>query len=524
MVSTILDNTYELCEIINRSSKEKLFAYKEVVDTFINVLREQEEDLIKKVIEIFSKSKSDKNSYAYIFLQSIIINITLDEKELVDLEEYVIENEELDAGTKHFLFYQIKSLMFCNKKLTTENTVLLKWKLFEQIVGLYKRLIHTELKYIPRNERNHSIVLVVTEQFLTTEHGPTKTALDRCKTLINKMKKEVVLIDTAEYGNFYSNCPFYNALYGTYIQQNSELQEVEWKDVTVPYVQCENNMPNPESIEALLETVYTLKPEHIVMIGGNSIFANLADEIIPVLAVGLSPSAMENTMVSYQTLSRKLSDEDIRILHAMGKSEDSVIYSVFTSGLKEQTEHITRKELGIEEKCFVMAVIGARLDAEVTESFCDMLEEVLEDGMQVVFIGRFEKYYEINEKKYPNLKKYSKYLGFCSDILSRLECCDLYVNPIRSGGGTSSVEALYKGIPVVTTEYGDVATNVGEAFWVKDYEEMKLRIKQYRYDIDYYHRQSKYALEKVKGLLDTDGEFVRIISEMEYRELRRISF
>lgn len=332
------------------------------------------------------------------------------------------------------------------------------------------------------------------------------------------MKKEVVLINTAEFGSFYNICPFYESMYGGYMQQYIDLQEVTWKDVTVPYIQCEDNMPNPEVIDVLLETVYSLKPEYIVMIGSDSIFGNLADEIIPVLSVGLSPSEMGNAMVSYQTMSRKLNDEDIRILHAMGKSEDSIIQSVFTSGLKVQTEYVTRAELGIAEKNFVMAVIGARLDVEVTDSFCDMLEDVLEEGMQVVFIGRFHQYYKINWKRYPKLKQYSKYLGFCQDILSRLECCDLYVNPIRSGGGTSGVEALYKGLPVVTTEYGDVATNVGEAFWVKDYEEMKLRIRQYRDDADYYHKQSQWALEKAKELLDTDGEFVKIISEMERRE------
>lgn len=94
----------------------------------------------------------------------------------------------------------------------------------------------------------------------------------------------------------------------------------------------------------------------------------------------------------------------------------------------------------------------------------------------------------------------------------------MYINPIRSGGGTSSVEALYKGVPVVTTEYGDVATNVGETFWVKDYEEMKQTIRKYSDDRDYYQKQSRYALQRVKKLLDTDGEFVKIISEMERRE------
>lgn len=61
-------------------------------------------------------------------------------------------------------------------------------------------------------------------------------------------------------------------------------------------------------------------------------------------------------------------------------------------------------------------------------------------------------------------------------------------------------------------------TNVGEAFWVEDYKEMKNVIKRYYSDSEFYQKQSEYALQRVKRLLDTDGEFVKIISEMERRE------
>lgn len=518
MEEIILNDACQVCQIINNMPLVQLSQCQDVINAYIEELKEQPNFLVEKVVAILKENRKYEKVEAFIYLSSIIINLTLDAEELVTLEEYVIQNKNLDAGEKHFLFYQIKSLMFCNKNLTTEKTILLKWKLFHQIVQMYKMLISTELKYIPYEERNHDFVLVITEQFLIMEHGPTKTALDRCRTLIRKEKKQVLLINSAEYGKFYKNCLFYNSLYGNYMQDNMDLTEIDWKDVKVPYVQCDNGMPDPEILDMLLEMVYQLKPKYIVMIGGNSVFANLADNIVPVLAVGLSPSAMETTMVSYQTLTRKLDEQDIRVLHEMGKSEDSIIQSVFTSGLKEQTEHITREQLGIPQDAFVLAVVGARLDVEVTENFCEMLESVLNEKIVVAFLGEYNEYYKINKEKYPKLKKYSYYLGFCADILAYLECCDLYVNPIRSGGGTSSVESLYKGVPVVTTEYGDVPTNVGEAFWVKDYEEMKKVIKRYYSDSEFYQKQSEYALQRVKRLLDTDGEFVKIISEMERRE------
>jgi hypothetical protein len=518
MEKTIIDGAYQVCQIVNNVQEKQLYKYEEIINAYVRMLDEQADHIVQKVVDILKENRKKENVKAYIYLSSVIINITLASEDLITLEKYIVENTGINVGEKFFLFYQIKSLMFCNKSLVTEQTLLLRWQLYRQVMQIYSELINIELSYIPAEKRNHNLVFVVTEQFLITEHGPTKTALDRCRTLITKLNKKVILINTAEFGEFHNRCMFYNCKYGNYIYENLDLKQIEWKNVKIPFVQCDNDMPTIETLDILLKIVYRLKPEYIVMIGGNSIFANLADNIVPVLAVGLSPSAMETTMVSYQTLTRKLDEQDIRVLHEMGKSEDSIIQSVFTSGLKEQTEHITRQQLGIPQDAFVLAVVGARLDVEVTNSFCDMLESVLNEKIVVAFLGEYNEYCKINKEKYPKLKKYSYYLGFCTDILAYLECCDLYVNPIRSGGGTSSVESLYKGVPVVTTEYGDVPTNVGEEFWVKDYEEMKKVIKRYYSDSEFYQKQSEYALQRVKRLLDTDGEFVKIISEMERRE------
>lgn len=67
--------------------------------------------------------------------------------------------------------------------------------------------------------------------------------------------------------------------------------------------------------------------------------------------------------------------------------------------------------------------------------------------------------------KFPMLKGKIKNMGYCDDALSRICLSDLYVNSIRKGGATSAVEALSVGVPVLTTNYGDVAGTVGEDFY-----------------------------------------------------------
>ena len=80
------------------------------------------------------------------------------------------------------------------------------------------------------------------------------------------------------------------------------------------------------------------------------------------------------------------------------------------------------------------------------------------------------------------------------------------------------MEALSKGIPVVTTEFGDVYTNAGEEFVVEDYEEMLQTILRYVEDKEFYEEMSKKARARVNILLDTEGQFVNLYNEAIRRE------
>lgn len=121
----------------------------------------------------------------------------------------------------------------------------------------------------------------------------------------------------------------------------------------------------------------------------------------------------------------------------------------------------------------------------------------------------------IDEKlqRHPILKEKIIYTGIVKDILSVIEHFDLYVNPIRRGGGTSAIEAMYKKIPAVTVDYGDVAEIVGDHFCCQDYDEMASIIREYITNKKFYEAQVKLAGELVDEYLDSSKEFGRIMKE-----------
>jgi glycosyltransferase involved in cell wall biosynthesis len=137
-----------------------------------------------------------------------------------------------------------------------------------------------------------------------------------------------------------------------------------------------------------------------------------------------------------------------------------------------------------------------------------------EKDIFIAFVGKFEKYDSLVEK-YGQLKKNSLFLGIQDDTLSINECCDAYLNPKRVGGGTSGAEALYKGVPVVSFDFGDVGNAVGPDFHVADYDEMYERIIRYAEDKEYYAQMSRKAKERAELLTDSKAEFVRVIQKIE---------
>ena len=475
-------------------------------------------DVLEKIVSMIKVEIPLDYPYSAVWWYSVLMGMDKDADTFWEFIRYVKENREsFSVNTQYFLFYQLSSLLFRFKELDGKSKEEL-WVFYREIVDEFSRYINPSLlEPIPVKERNKDMVVVITEQFIGIQHGPTKTALDRCKTLIEKMGKKVLLINSAEVLSLVGKIPFWGTMQGIYSYEKLNETYQEWKGISVPYFQCDNNMPNFSDVETILQTIRNLAPERIITIGKGGILGNLAARMVPALTIGLCPSDLEYTCAKYQTLGRKLNNIDIDILSHMGYTKEHVIEGVFAYNLKEQTEHITRGELGIPENSFLIAVIGARLDCEVTDEFMKMLEDILEENMRIVFIGNFEHYDEY-VASYPKLKTQSKYLGFCNDILSRTEICDLYVNPLRKGGGGSAVESMIKGVPVVSVNYGDVAVNAGEDFCVNDYSDMKEMILKYSNNKSFYDIMSNKAKERANVLLDADLELVRIIQEMDKRE------
>lgn len=459
--------------------------------------------------------------YTEIWLYSFMIQIHKS-KDLV--KRFIISvNDSLGLSwqQKVFVYWQIHHYLFITPEVSDEETLLLDWKYMEETYNVIKKDFGLPPTRIHGSDLNDDYAVVIIEQFLAAQHGPTKTVLDRCSVLQSEFNKKVILINTAECMSSTGILPFYNYRVGGYNEAFLSDETVEWKGETISFYQCNRNMPDFLEIRQLLNMILNIKPSIVVLVGGPSILASLVNEYIPVFSVGLTQSGIVPSMASFMAVEERLLDKCGSIVEKMGRDKNCLIPGRFTFSLKPQTESHTREEFGIKEDEYAIAVIGTRLDEEITDSFMEMFEHIVFDKMRILIMGHCTRMDEIL-RKHPSVSDYIQYLGQCNDILSMLELCDIYVNPHRSGGATSAVEAMFKGKPVLTTDFGDVRGVVDEEFSYTSYEEMEKAIIDLYSNKDLYEKQSEHAKKLAEIDMDSPTEFKKMLKVYDERKLSKI--
>ena len=472
--------------------------------------------LITKVKECMVTEKPFIKTFYY-YLFSFAFRATRSIEMYKEFLRSCMNDTSLTKENRFFLYNQCVRINFLEADLVDNEIRALMDELYTNVLGLFLSEVQEDLCYISKEDRNKDLVVVLSTQVLNVGHAPTKTLIDRCAVLERVLHKNVFIINTAEFVSLYGMVHFFQTFQPTYIEQYSNMSTLPIANYEFSYFQCPNQMPQVPIIREIIDVIKSEKPYFILTIGGNSIVSDICSKIVPTITIGTVFSGRAVTRGQFQTIGRRINDYDREWLSCNGYDEEHIIESLFTFVFKEQQHTYTREHLGFPKDRFVVALIGARLGDEVDDTCTKLLLRLIEKGAFITFVGCFDAY-EQYIKKYPLMANNSNYLGFQDDVLAVLENCDLYINPKRNGGGSSAAEALYKGVSVVSMNYGDVAVAVGPEFSVSDWDEMYEKCVQYMDDKDYYEKMSQKAKERAVLLTDSDTAFVKIIEEAEKRK------
>ena len=422
------------------------------------------------------------------YFRSMLMKLEKDVKNTNEYLEFCLDNFSDNEERAYYIWNQIKRECFTKKIESDGRTYELMAELYKKAFLICRHKVERCYSNISYNERKKDVVVVMSIQFLGKNHAPTKTVMERCKSLID-IGKKVYFINTTEQYRLYGFVPYFNSTKGKVIDSYYELEEIDMKGEKVGFHQINNNSTLVEKFHEVAKIIREIKPEYIMSIGTGSILADLCSYIVPCAEMSLVFSTIPCTQNCIPILGRRMTTKE--------KEEQNrdIIESRFTFELKSQKHQFTRRQFEIPEDSFVLVIVGIRLDSDITDGLLGILEKLSKNGIYTVFAGVYNNYSKM-VKIYPSLGENSKFIGYCEDILALMDICDLYVNPDRVGGGYSVIEAFYKGKPGVYLKKGDVYTAGGEEFAVDSFDKMYDIILEYKNNMEFYKCQSEKAKKR----------------------------
>lgn len=415
---------------------------------------------------------------------------------------------------KYYVMCQIQMEIVRFSNLDTKETQelmnLIYQDIFHELVEKYQDRLHP----IPKEDRNKTKVIVMTDQFLKEQHAPTHSALERSFYLQKDGGKQIKIVNTLGISSTKGEILWWKYYIGSEFKDYNEWTHFSYKGEEFEFWQAKNDLFDVNGISTILDMVREEKPTYIINIGGRSIIADLCSKIVPTVALATAFSRLPVTLGTFSLIGKKLTEYEWREILSQTKQKESIRELPFTFELQEQSHTFQREDYKIPQDAFVLVIVGTRLTQEIDDEFIRVMEQTYERGTHLVFIGVFDNY-EAMCKLHPGLKEHSSYVGYCHDMLAMMELCDLYVNPRRLGGGFSIIEAFHQGVPGVSLSYGDVAVAAGEEFCVASYDEMVREICHYQSDSEYYQQKSRQARMRAQVMTNGAKLFIECMESIE---------
>ncbi|MEG1291883.1 MAG: hypothetical protein RSD28_06255, partial [Lachnospiraceae bacterium] len=241
-------------------------------------------------------------------------------------------------------------------------------------------------------KRNLNRVVIITEQLLPLAHAPSKVILDRCIGL-HRLGKEVYLIvlPTQCCNNDIMHC--YCQADVNYSEQYNGEKKLEIHDgIEITSYQQRIGADYLENLKSVFRKIYEWNPAFVLNIGTENPLADIADSFVTEVAesMDIKYPLMDNAiLIKNGSLEYKGIEEDRRNI----TPETKIWKHSFTIKMDDVSNILTREELKLPQEKFIIAVVGNRLNQELTLKVLCFLQKVteLDEKIVIATIGTIEK-------------------------------------------------------------------------------------------------------------------------------------
>ncbi len=336
-----------------------------------------------------------------------------------------------------------------------------------KVQQIYNRVLDGKIVGFERTNK----VIILTRQMLLPPHAPSVRTLEFAKNIKENYGKEVLIVCSNEYTSqgYSPTIPVSN---GSSCEVFFGKDSITYQDTILPFATYGDGVFTEASTEFCIRTILNFKPELILSISA----PNLIAEVFKDTSFNffyMSGSELPFTKTQYYHTWNPPTKEQHLIMQQENIEKQHLFISTPGYHKPVQFSSLKRHDFGLEETSFVFAIIGLRLNTEVTADFKNVIKAIIKgnDKARFLFAGNFSEY-ETTIQQDPTLNKYCCFIGMQPDIMAVYEMCDVFLNPTRSGGGSSAAQALQAGLPVLTLPSGDVGFMAQNFPNIIDYDEM----------------------------------------------------
>ncbi|PWC33938.1 glycosyltransferase [Azospirillum sp. TSO35-2] len=309
-------------------------------------------------------------------------------------------------------------------------------------------------------------VAVVTNQFTNQGHQPTRDCFDFAARLQDEFGLDVAIINTNTLPGRVENL-FIPPMIAEIAEDLEGVLALRMFGRQVKVASFTERAFSQAKLRLIVEAIDGYDPDLIVSFGGSNIVADLFAEAAarPVVCIPTSSGITLSLAPIVLGFEERDHTQDVPALYRRPFARR---FRPFTFGYTLPPTAGGRVATGFADGTTLFAVVGTRLDQEVTGEVLALFDDILDrcPAAGLVFAG------EVKElpARLASLRNGARMncLGHVGDIRALYRCCHVFLNPPRQGGGGGAAFALAEGVPVVTYGWGDGASVSGAAFCVPD--------------------------------------------------------
>ncbi|KXJ58272.1 MAG: hypothetical protein AXW14_06760 [Alteromonas sp. Nap_26] len=359
-------------------------------------------------------------------------------------------------------------------------------------------------------------IAILSQQLLNMRHSPTREAYSLALHLKTYHGCQCYVINTNAMS--FNGVNSLGLIQPILFRSNEQLDGVQTIPVKYLHFNTSLNVVSfptgpmtTQKVANIVDTLHQLGIEAVISHGDNLVVMEALYQTMPSLFATTGAVVPNNHCDAYFIPEHLFDDSAKKVAHSYGHDNFMMESMLVTpEGIAEQPA--SREDYGLFPEQFVYLIVGTRLQYELNREFIEVCKTLLcSDGhTRIIFAGTpelellsfFDEQF-IAEKRVQNI-------GFQNDLPAISRMCDCYLNPQRTGGGTSSQTAIINGLPIVTRDEGHISAIVPEQRRHASWDEYLTYAVELRENRKFLDSECEMFKQHFFSHLDAKGQVKRI--------------